>query len=132
MTWQTVSGALILILPSLMAAPGVSAAQTPAPTTPGINLTVEDAVRLAEEHAPRLAEARAHEAAAESNLAALYASSRVSGAVSAGYRPFSWLIRRARALGRGPATSAGVAKELRTYCRLVLSPPSFEARLREW
>jgi len=86
MTWQTVSGALILILPSLMAAPGVSAAQTPAPTTPGINLTVEDAVRLAEEHAPRLAEARAHEAAAESNLAALYASSRVSGAVSAGYQ----------------------------------------------
>jgi len=40
--------------------------------------------------------------------------------MAAGSRPFNWLIRRARALGRGPARSAGVAEELRTVCRLVL------------
>ena len=82
MTWQNVCRALILA--GLIAVPRVAAAQTPAASA--INLTVEESVRLAVEHAPRLAEARAREAAAESNLAALYASSRMSGTVSAGYQ----------------------------------------------
>jgi outer membrane protein TolC len=86
MTWQNVGGALILLVPGLMAVPRASAAQTPAAAASALNLTVEEAARLAVEHAPRLAEARAREAAAESNLAALYATSRVSGAVSAGYQ----------------------------------------------
>jgi outer membrane protein len=85
MTWQSVGRALILIMPALVAVPRVSAAQTPAAAS-AVNLSVEETVRLAVEHAPRLAEAQAREASAESNLAALYASSRVSGAVSAGYQ----------------------------------------------
>jgi len=84
MTWQNVGGAVILA--GITALPRVSAAQTPAASASPVNLTIEESVRLAVEHAPRLAEARAREAAAESTLAALYASSRVSGAVSAGYQ----------------------------------------------
>src|SRR6187455_616175 len=84
MTWQNVS-AVILIVPGLVGVPRISAAQTPAAAS-AVNLTVEETVRLAVENAPRLAEARAREASAESNLAALYAASRVSGAVSAGYQ----------------------------------------------
>jgi len=81
MTWQTVGGALILA--GAIAVPRMAGAQTPAST---IDLSVEEAVRRAVEQAPRLAEARAREAAAESNLAALTAASRTSGAVSAGYQ----------------------------------------------
>jgi outer membrane protein TolC len=84
MNWQNVGTTVALA--SLLAVPAQAAAQTPAASASSVNLTVEDAVRLAVEHAPRLAEARARESAAASNLAALRASSRVSGAVTAGYQ----------------------------------------------
>lgn len=75
----------VLMSTTLLALPIQAAAQTPAPASP-VSLSVEEAARLAAEHAPRLAEARARESAAESNLAALTAAARLSGAISAGYQ----------------------------------------------